>query len=148
VLAINKWDAVDRGMETTERFRADVAREFHFAPWMTSHFTSAKSGRNVPETLADAVRVVESRHTHVSTADLHRILVDAIGSHPPPTVRGKEVRFHHVTQADARLPTFVFFVDRPDLVHFSYQRYLENKLRERFPFPGTPIKLQFRGARD
>jgi GTP-binding protein len=148
VLAINKWDAVDRGMETTERFRSDVAREFHFAPWMTSHFTSATNGKNVDDTLADAVRIVESRKTHVPTAELHRLLVDAIGSHPPPTVRGKEVRFHHVTQADAPLPTFVFFVDRPDLVHFSYQRYLENKLRERFPFPGTPIKLQFRGARD
>jgi len=148
VLAINKWDAVDRGMETTERFRADVAREFHFAPWMTSHVTSAKSGRNVDETLADAVQVVASRHTHVATSDLHRLLVDALGAHPPPTVRGKEVRFHHVTQADSPMPTFVFFVDRPDLVHFSYQRYLENKLRERFPFPGTPIRLQFRGARD
>jgi len=148
VLAINKWDAVDRGMETTERFRADVAREFHFAPWMTSHFTSAKTGRNVDETLADAVRVVASRRTHVATSELHRILVEALGSHPPPSVRGKEVRFHHVTQADAPIPTFVFFVDRPDLVHFSYQRYLENRLRERFPFPGTPIRLQFRGARD
>lgn len=148
VLAINKWDAVERGMETTERVRADVAREFHFAPWMTSHFTSAKTGRNVEDVIDDAVKIVESRSRHVPTADLHRLLVDAIGSHPPPTVRGKEVRFHHATQADAPLPTFVFFVDRPDLVHFSYQRYLENKLRERFPFPGTPIKLQFRGARD
>ena len=148
VLAINKWDAVDRGMETTERFRADVAREFHFVPWMPSHFTSAKTGRNVDAALADAVRIVATRHQHVSTAELHRLLVDAIGSHPPPTVRGKAVRFHHVTQAAAELPTFVFFVDRPDLVHFSYQRYLENRLRERFPFPGTPIRLQFRGARD
>jgi GTP-binding protein len=148
VLAINKWDAVERGMDTTERVRADVAREFHFAPWMTHHFVSAKNKRNVDEALADAVRVVETRHQHVSTADLHRLLVDAIGSHPPPTVRGKEVRFHHVTQADTHMPTFVFFVDRPDLVHFSYQRYLENKLRERFPFAGTPIRLQFRGARD
>ena len=148
VLAINKWDAVERGMETTERVRADVAREFHFAPWMTSHLVSAKTGRNVAETLDDAVKVVETRKTRIPTAELHRILVDAIGSHPPPTVRGKEVRFHHVTQVDSEVPTFVFFVDRPDLVHFSYQRYLENRLRERHPFPGTPIRLQFRGARD
>jgi GTP-binding protein len=148
VLAVNKWDAVDRGMETTERFRADVAREFHFAPWMPYHFVSAKTGRNVPETLDDAERVVAGRTTHVPTAALHRLLVEALGSHPHPTVRGKEVRFHHVTQADAKLPTFVFFVDRPDLVHFSYQRYLENRIREQFPFPGTPIRLQFRSARD
>ena len=148
VLAINKWDAVDRGMETTERVRAEVTREFHFAPWMTSHLVSAKSGRNVTETLDDAVRVVESRKTRVPTAELHRILVEAIGSHPHPSVRGTEIRFRHVTQADAHVPTFVFFVDRPDLVHFSYQRYLENQIRAHHPFPGTPIRLQFRGARD
>src|SRR5207237_9661617 len=95
VLAINKWDAVDRGMETTKRFRNDVAREFHFAPWMTSHFTSATNGKNVDDTLADAVRIVESRKTHVSTAELPRLLVDAIGSPPPPAVRGKRGRFDH-----------------------------------------------------
>ncbi|HVR88974.1 MAG TPA: ribosome biogenesis GTPase Der [Candidatus Limnocylindria bacterium] len=148
VLAINKWDAVDRGMETTERVRAEVTREFHFASWMTSHLVSAKTGRNVIETLDDAVRVVASRKTRVSTAELHRILVEAIGAHPHPSVRGTEIRFRHVTQADAHVPTFVFFVDRPDLVHFSYQRYLENRIREHHPFAGTPIHLQFRGARD
>ena len=148
VLAINKWDAVDRGMETTERFRADVAREFHFAPWMTAHFTSAKTGRNVPETLADAVGVVATRATRIPTAELHRLLVEAIGRNPPPAVRGKEIRFRHVTQVDAAVPTFVFFVEHPELVHFSYRRYLENRIRERRPFAGTPIRLQFRGARD
>jgi len=74
------------------------------------------------------------------------VLTEALAAHPPPTARGKPIRFHHVTQADARQPTFVFFVDRPDAVHFSYQRYLENTLRKRFPYPGTPIKLQFRSA--
>lgn len=148
VLAVNKWDAVDRGPETTERMMRDVAREFHFAPWMKSHYVSAKNGRNVEATLADATGIVAIRRDRVATADLHRFLVDAIGSHPPPTNRGKEVRFHHVVQGKSSCPTFVFFVDRPDLVHFSYQRYLENQLRERFPFAGTPIRVQFRGARD
>ena len=146
VLAVNKWDAVDRGADTTARFEADIARELHFAPWMPHHFTSAKSGRNVEPTLADAVGIVATRLRRVSTGDLHAVLTEALAAHPPPTARGKPIRFHHVTQADARQPTFVFFVDRPDAVHFSYQRYLENTLRKRFPYPGTPIKLQFRSA--
>ncbi len=148
VLAINKWDAVEHGMDTTERALADVTREFHFAPWMPSHFVSAKTGRNVEATLLDAAGVVATRATHVPTGELHRLLVDAIGSHPPPTSRGKEIRFHHVTQVKAATPTFVFFVDRPDLVHFSYRRYLENRIRERFPFPGTPIRIELRRARE
>ena len=146
VLAVNKWDAVDRGADTTARFEADIARELHFAPWMPHHFTSAKNGRNVEPTLADAVGIVATRLRRVSTGDLHAVLTEALAAHPPPTARGKPIRFHHVTQADARQPTFVFFVDRPDAVHFSYQRYLENTLRKRFPYPGTPIKLQFRSA--
>jgi len=146
VLAVNKWDAVDRGADTTARFEADIARELHFAPWMPHHFTSAKNGRNVEPTLADAVGIVATRLRRVSTGDLHAVLTEALAAHPPPTARGKPIRFHHVTQADARQPTFVFFVDRPDAVHFSYQRYLENTLRRRFPYPGTPIKLQFRSA--
>ncbi|MBM4421378.1 MAG: ribosome biogenesis GTPase Der [Chloroflexi bacterium] len=148
VLAVNKWDAVERGPENTERVEAEVAREFHFAPWMAHHFVSAKSGRNVEQTLADAVRVVDTRAHRVPTADLHRMLIEAIAAHPPPTHRGANVRFHHVTQASDKVPTFVFFVDRPDAVHFSYRRYLENRIRDTFGgFPGTPLRIQIRGAR-
>ncbi len=148
VLGLNKWDRVERGEENTERVHAEIAREFHFAPWIGSRFVSAKTGRNVETALADAVAIVDRRKTHVPTGELHGILTEALASHPPPTNRGKPVRFHHVTQADTRTPTFVFFVDRPDLVHFSYQRYLENRLREKFDFTGTPIRLQLRGARE
>ena len=148
VLGLNKWDLVERGEENTERVTAEIARELHFAPWIVHRFVSAKTGRNVETALTDAVAIVDRRKTHVPTAELHRILTDALAGHPPPTVRGKQVRFHHVTQADTRTPTFVFFVDRPDLVHFSYQRFLENRIRAKFPFTGTPIRLQLRGARE
>ncbi len=148
VVAVNKWDAVERGEETTARWEADLRRELHFASWATRHFVSAKTGRNVEPTLADAIAVVATRARHVATGELHALLVDALASHPPPTSRGRPIRFHHVTQADARLPTFVFFVDRPDAVHFSYRRFLENRIRERFGFSGTPIRLEMRGARE
>ncbi len=148
VLAVNKWDVVDRGPEMTASVEAEIAREFHFAPWMPRHFVSAKTGRNVRETLTDATRIVDERRRRISTADLHRLLMDAVEAHPPTPHRGKEVRFTHVTQARGKAPTFVFFVDPPEGVHFTYQRYLENRIRERFPFPGTPIKLEFKAAKD
>lgn len=148
VLAVNKWDAVERGEDMTAHMEAEIERQFHFVPWMRHHLVSAKTGRNVEATLADAVLIVDVRATHVPTADLHRFLMDAIAANPPPTHRGQSIRFHHVTQARALAPTFVFFVDRPDAVHFTYQRYLENRLRERFGFQGTPIRLEMRGARD
>src|SRR2546426_3414794 len=148
VLAVNKWDLVERGADTTAAVEDQIAREFHFAPWLQHRFVSAKTGRNVEETLADAVAIADERRKRVSTADLHRLLVEALGSHPPPSDRGKEVRFRHVTQAKGPAPTFVFFLDRPAAVHFSYTRYLENQIRERFGFHGTPIRIELRGAHE
>ena len=147
VLAVNKWDVVDRGTEMTAAVEQEIAREFHFAPWMSHHLVSAKTGRNVRQTLDDAVGIVDERRKRVATSDLHRLLVDAIASHPPSPHRGREVKFTHVTQARGKAPTFVFFVDPPEGVHFTYQRYLENQIRARFAFKGTPIRLEFRAAK-
>jgi GTP-binding protein len=148
VLAVNKWDVVDRGPEMTAKVEAEVAREFHFLPWMGHRFVSAKTGRNVRETLADAVKIVDERRRRVPTADLRGMLVEAVAAHPPTPYKGKELRFSHVTQARGKAPTFVFFAEPAAGVHFTYQRYLENQLRERFGFPGTPIKLEFKGAHE
>jgi GTP-binding protein len=148
VLAVNKWDVVDRGPEMTESVEASIAREFHFAPWMGHRFVSAKTGRNVRETLHDALAVVDERKKRVPTPALHELLTEAVAAHPPANYRGREVRFRHVTQARGKGPTFVFFVEPPEGVHFTYQRYLENKIRERFSFTGTPIKLEFKAAKE
>ena len=149
VLAVNKWDLVPHSAENTSAVEAEIAREFHFAPWLAHRFVSAKTGRNVEETLAEAVAVVDERKKRISTGDLHGLLVEAVAAHPPPPDRdGKEIRFHHVTQAKGPAPTFVFFVDRPAAVHFSYTRYLENRIRDRFGFHGTPLKIELRGARE
>ena len=148
VLAVNKWDVVDRGPEMTEAVEANIAREFHFAPWMGHRFVSAKTGRNVRETLADALAVVDERRKRVPTPALHDILIESVAAHPPSAFRGREVKFRHVTQARGKAPTFVFFVDPPECVHFTYQRYLENKIRDRFSFRGTPIKLELKGAKE
>jgi GTP-binding protein len=146
VLAVNKWDVVDRGAEMTAHALAEVAREFHFAPWMRHHFVSAKTGRNVEATLVDALEVVDERKKRVATSELHKMLTEAIAAHPPSPHRGREVRFRHITQARGKAPTFVFFVDPPEGVHFTFARYLENQIRQRWGFLGTPIKLQFKAS--
>jgi GTPase len=146
VLAVNKWDAVASGEETTHLMEATLAREFHFAPWMEHRFVSAKTGRNVSAALDSAIAVVEVRTQRLATADLHRLLVDAVAAHPPPPDHGREVRLKYVTQSKDATPTFVFFADRPEGVHFTYRRYLENRIRERFEFAGTPIRIEIRGS--
>ena len=149
VLAVNKWDLVPHSPENTSAVEATIAREFHFAPWLAHRFVSAKTGRGVEEALAAALAVVDERKKRIPTSELHHMLVEAVAAHPPPDDRnGKEVRFHHVTQAKGPAPTFVFFVDRPAAVHFSYARYLENRIRERFGFGGTPLRVELRGARE
>src|SRR5438128_7992962 len=143
VLAVNKWALVARSPETTAAVESEIAREFQFAPWMDHRLVSAKTGRGVEDTLIAAVAVVDERKKRIPTAELHRLLTEAVAAHPPPSDRnGKEIRFHHVTQAKGPAPTFVFFVDRPAAVHFSYTRYLENRIRERYDFHRTPIKIE------
>ena len=107
------------------------------------------AGPDTAGTLADPdtpFAVVDTRKKRVPTSDLHKMLTEAVAAHPPSPHRGKEVRFRHVTQARGKAPTFVFFVDPPEGVHFTYARYLENQIRERFGFPGTPIKLEFKAS--
>jgi GTP-binding protein len=90
------------------------------------------------------VEIYEARYYRIPTSQLNRLVRDAVSRHPPPQKGGIRVKFFFATQASVDPPTFVFFVNRPDWVHFTYQRYLENRLREEFPFPGTPIQLLFR----
>jgi len=89
--------------------------------------------------------VVEERTRRVPTASLNKMLKDAVANHPPPSKPGRWLKFFYVTQADVSPPTFIFFVNDPKQVHFSYRRYLENILREQFGFAGTPVRLSFRG---
>lgn len=148
VIGVNKWDAVERGEEMTERMRGELRTAFHFAPWAEVIFLSAKTGRNVPETVAAALRSADERRRKVGTAELRHFLTEALGRHsPPPASGGRPLRFTHVLQSELPEPVFVFFVNDPASVHFSYERYLENELRRRFGFAGTPIRLVFRGGR-
>lgn len=148
VVAVNKWDAIERGERTTDEWRARLRAAFHFATWAEALFVSAKTGRNVAELVDAAVEVAHERRRRIPKADLRRYLFEAVGGNPPPSADGKPVRFTHMLQSEIPdEPVFVFFLNRPDAVHFSYRRYLENELRRRFGFRGTPLRLVFRGRR-
>ncbi len=148
VIGVNKWDAIERGADAAEGMRRDLRRAFKFAPWAPEIFVSAKSGKNVREIVETALTVAAERRRKIAPADLRHFLVEALGKHPPSTAAGgRPLRFTHVLQSELPEPIFVFFVNQPGAVHWSYARYLENELRRRFGFAGTPIRLVFRGGK-
>ncbi len=144
VVAINKWDLIEKDHSTMDAFRAKAARELDFMAYAPVVFISAKSGQRVGQVIEAALDVLEQRGKRVSTAQLNKLLKDAVAKHPPPSRPGKWVKFFYATQADVSPPTFIFFTNDPKQIHFSYRRYLENELRQAFGFEGTPLRISFR----
>lgn len=144
VVAINKWDLIEKDHSTMEAFRAKAARELDFMAYAPVVFISAKSGQRVGQVIEASLDVLEQRGKRVSTAQLNKLLKEAVAKHPPPSRPGKWVKFFYATQADVSPPTFVFFTNDPKQIHFSYRRYLENELRQAFGFEGTPLRISFR----
>ncbi len=144
VLVLNKMDLLPPGPETRERLTTLVRARFKFVPWAPIAFVSARTGAGLRELLERALAVGRERGRRVPTGDLNRLVRRVVAEHAPPSVRGKRLKVLYVTQAEVSPPTFVFFVNDASLLHFSYERYLENRLREAFGFEGTAIRLVFR----
>jgi GTP-binding protein len=142
-VALNKMDLLDaQGREKAEKRAKDV---LSFMTWAPIKRISARSGQGVP-VLMKSVRAVTACHRkRVGTAELNRFFEDVLERHPPPTSGGRSVRLYYVTQARAAPPTFIVSTNHPDRVHFSYQRYVQNQIRERFDLQGTPIRVHYRG---
>jgi GTP-binding protein len=144
VVLVNKWDAVEKDTHTINEYTDQVRQALNFMPYVPLIFISALDGKRVAKVMPAVIEVYEARYQRIPTSQLNRLMRDVISRHPPPQKGGIRVKFNYATQADVDPPTFVFFVNKPDWVHFSYQRYLENQIRETYPFPGTPIRLVFR----
>lgn len=144
VVLINKWDLVVKDTHTLPEFEAKVRQELNFLPYVPVLFISAQSGQRINKILPTVLEVNEARHMRLSTSQMNNFIRDAVAANPPPNHGGKQVRFYYVTQVGVAPPTFIFFVNNREWLHFSYERYLENRLREQFPFPGTPIRMVFR----
>jgi GTPase len=145
IVVVNKWDLVEKDTHTMAEFQKRIRSELKFMPWVPMAFISALTGQRARRLLPEIVHVYEQRHVRLNTSQINDIIRDATARTSPPTVAGKKLRIYYGTQASVDPPTFVFFVNDPRLVHFGYERYLENRLRERYPFEGTPIRLRFRG---
>jgi len=144
VVVVNKWDAVEKDTRTMVEYTKWVRETLRFLDYVPVLFISALTGQRVHKVIPTALAVQEARLRRVSTGDLNRLIRDALVSHAPPTKRGQQLKIYYVSQTGVAPPTFVFHVNDPDLMHFSYERYLENQLREAYEFPGTPLRLIFR----
>jgi GTPase len=144
IFVVNKWDAVEKDEKTMNRFIEKIRDEFQFMPYAPILFVSAKTKKRIHQILPTVNEVAEQHAMRISTSTLNQVLHDAIMMTPPPSDRGKRLRIHYITQFGVKPPTFALFVNDPELAHFSYLRYLENQLRQAFPFYGTPIRLVLR----
>ncbi len=144
VVVVNKWDLVEKDTYTMQIYVEHVYTVLRFLDYVPMLFISALTGQRVDQVLPTALRVQDARLIRISTAELNRILQEAVARHAPPSKAGKRLKFYYATQPAVDPPTFVFFVNDPRLVHFSYERYLENRLREHYGFLGTPLRLSFR----
>jgi len=147
VVVVNKWDAVEKDtysmVEWTKKIRADL----QFLDYVPILFISALTGQRVHKVIPTALEVQEARLIRIPTSELNRIVQEAAARHAPPSKSGRRLRLLYATQSAVDPPTFVFFVNDARLAHFSYRRYLENQLRERYGFLGTPLRLVFRSRR-
>lgn len=144
ILVVNKWDlAKDRG-KAREIYLENIKRSFSFVPYAPVVFVSALTGWRLDKMFPLIVQTWQEQHKRIPTALLNELLEDAIAVNPPPNVKGKRVKIFYATQPEVKPPTFVFFANEPDLIHFSYRRYLENRLRDSFIFSGTPIVIKLK----
>ncbi len=148
IIAVNKWDAVEKNDRTMSLTRKKLENDFSFMAYAPFAFISAKTGQRLDRLLELIAYVNEQNATRISTGMLNDVLAQATVRVQPPTDRGKRLKIYYMTQPSTRPPTFVFFVNRADLFHFSYQRYLENQLRETFGLEGTPIRFIIRERGD
>ncbi|MBQ2246251.1 MAG: ribosome biogenesis GTPase Der [Selenomonadales bacterium] len=148
VIVVNKWDLIEKDDKTTLRFTEDIRKELIFMQYAPVVFTSALTKQRVHR-LTELIQYVAEQHTmRVQTSVLNEVITDAVDINPPPSVKGRRLKIFFATQPDVKPPTFILFVNDPEIMHFSYLRFIENRLRESFGFEGTPLKLIVRGRKE
>ena len=148
IIAVNKWDAVEKDGTTMDSFRKKLMNDFSFMPYAPIIFISAKTGQRV-DRLFELIKYVNEQNTmRISTGMLNDILADATARVQPPSDKGKRLKIYYMTQASTKPPTFVCFCNKAELFHFSYQRYLENQIRSTFGLEGTPVRFVIRERGD
>ncbi len=148
IIVVNKWDLVEKNNNSVKEFTDKIRTSLAYMPYAPILFISAKTGQRLPKLFEFINYVNEQAALRISTGMLNDVLSEAITRVPPPTDRGRRLKIYYMTQVDVRPPSFVVFCNEAELFHFSYQRYLENQLREVFGFNGTPIRFIIRQKGD
>ena len=144
IIAVNKWDAIEKDNHSVKKFTNEIRNTLSFMPYAEILFISAKTGQRIPK-LFDALETVIQNHSlRIATGVVNEILMEAVAMQQPPSDKGRRLKIYYMTQVSVKPPTFVVFVNDKRLMHFSYTRYLENKIREAFGFAGTPLRFLIR----
>ncbi len=147
VVLVNKWDAIEKDSSTMDEFTRHIRQELNFVDYVPVLFISAKTGQRVEKVLPLALQVQEERLVRISTSQLNQILQKAQDEHPAPSHAGRQLKIYYGTQVRSDPPTFMLYVNDPKLAHFTYIRFLENQLREVYPYLGTPVRFVLKPRR-
>ncbi|MEW5828290.1 MAG: ribosome biogenesis GTPase Der [Chloroflexota bacterium] len=148
VVLVNKWDAIEKDNLTMDDYTRKVRQELNFMDYVPLLFISARTGQRVDKVLPLALQVQEERLARLTTSQLNQVLHNAQDAHPAPSRAGRQMKIYYGTQVRSDPPTFMVFVNDPRLMHFTYMRYLENRIRETYGFIGTPIRIVAKGRRE
>ena len=148
IIVVNKWDAIEKNDKTMREYENEVRRVLSFMPYAEIMYVSAVTGQRLPKMFDMIDMVIENQTLRVATGVLNEILMEATAMQQPPSDKGKRLKIYYMTQVAVKPPSFVIFVNDKELMHFSYQRYLENKIRESFGFKGTSLKFFVRERKE
>ena len=148
IIAVNKWDLVEKETNTMRDFERTIRNKLSYMPYAEMLFISAETGQRLPKLFDLIDAVIQNRALRIQTGVLNEILTEAMAMKQPPSDKGKRLRIYYITQVSVKPPTFVMFVNSKDLTHFSYTRYIENQIRNTFGFRGTPIRFIYRERKE
>jgi GTP-binding protein len=148
IITVNKWDLITKTDKTMDEFRTKLMNDFSFMSYAPIIFISAKTGQRIDRLFELIKYVNEQNSIRISTGMLNEVLSDAVERVQPPSDKGKRLKIFYITQPSTKPPTFVIFVNKAELFHFSYQRYIENRLRSTFGLEGTPVRFIVRERGD
>ena len=148
IIAVNKWDAIEKNDKTIYKFTEEIRNKLSYMPYAELLFISAQTGQRLPKLFETIDAVIENHSLRIATGVLNEIMSEAVAMQQPPLDKGKRLKLYYITQVSVKPPTFVIFVNDKELMHFSYTRYIENRIRESFGFRGTPLKFIIRERKE
>ena len=148
IIVVNKWDAIEKNDKTMREYEAKIRQVLSYMPYAEIMYVSAMTGQRLPNLYDMIDMVIENQTLRIATGVLNEIMTEAVAMQQPPSDKGKRLKLYYITQVAVQPPTFVIFVNDKELMHFSYTRYLENKIREAFGFRGTSLKFFIRERKE